>query len=93
MQDFIYDTDKELRIADGDFAVAESSIQHQELLLITNKGEWKENPTIAVGSVGFLKDDDEAGLLSEIKTELERDGMQIDNIDLTEEKIIINAHY
>lgn len=93
MEDLLLDNNQELDIQNGDFVIGESTLQHQDLLLMTNKGEWKENPTIAVGVLGFLKDEDESGLLAEIKTQFEKDGMRVNTLAAEEGKLNIDAHY
>lgn len=93
MNDFLLDNDKDIKTLGGDLVIGRSDEQHQELLLITNKGEWKEKPTMAVGLAGFLKDDDANGALAEIKQEFERDGMNVNYIGFVNEKIEIDAAY
>jgi hypothetical protein len=93
MEDILLNTTHDLDIANGDLPIGESTLQNQDLLLMTNKGEWKENPTIAVGAAGFLKDEEEAGLMAEIKTQFEKDGMKVKQIEITEEKLNIDANY
>jgi hypothetical protein len=93
MEDILLDDGQELDIVNGDFVTGESTLQQQDLLLLTNKGEWKENPTIAVGAIGYLKDEDEGGLMAEIKLQFEKDGMEIDQIIIEEGKLNIDAHY
>lgn len=93
MKDILLNTARELDIKNGDFAVGESTLQHQDLLLMTNKGEWKENPMIAVGAVGYLKDEDEAALMAEVKQQFEKDGMQVKQIFIEDGKLNIDANY
>ncbi len=59
--------DYDLKTESGDFVCDVSDEQHQALLLATNKGDWKESPTVGVGVAAWLKDDDPDGLLGEIK--------------------------
>jgi hypothetical protein len=93
MKDCLLDIDNDLQFANGDFVTGESTQQHQNLLLISSKGAWKENPTVGVGAAGFLKDDDVNGLLAEIKQQFEKDGMKVKSIDYKDEKINIDASY
>lgn len=93
MNDFKLNTDLDLDIANGDFVTGNATSEHQELLIYTVKGDWKENPTIAVGAAGYLKDEDVNGLLGEIKKEFERDGMNVKSVDYTDEKITVDAAY
>lgn len=94
MKDFIIDENNELAIDNGDFIIDESDVQNQQLLLISDKGDWKENPTVGVGIKRWLSDDEPAGLLAEIKKEFQRDGMKVKDLSLTDDKILnVDAHY
>ena len=75
--DILLDANFDLRIENGDFVAGESTRQHQQLLILTDKGEWKENPTRGVGAQGWLLDDKDGDLNAVVKTEYERDGMRI----------------
>lgn len=93
MQDILLNTTRDLDVKDGDLVIGESTIQHQDLLIMTNKGEWKENPTIAVGAFEFLKDEDESGLLAEVKVQFERDGMRVKSVTMTNGNLSTDAKY
>lgn len=93
MQDALLNSNKELDVQAGDFLVGESTVQHQELLIVTQKGEWKESPLVAVGASNYLKDEDEAGFLGEVKKQLEKDGMKVASIDFDNGKLSVDAAY
>lgn len=93
MTDILLHTDFDLLIVAGDFVTGESTEQHQELLLLTAKGDWRESPTVGVGAKGFLKDDSGYSLLGEIKKEFERDGMNVSSVSMTADKINVKAVY
>lgn len=93
MNDFKLNTDLDLEITNGDFVVGDATSEHQELLIYSAKGDWKENPTVGVGAAGYLKDEDVNGLLGEIKKEFERDGMTVRKVELNDEKIQVDAGY
>lgn len=80
MKDLKLDTNGDLDIVDGDFVIGFSDNQHQEHILLANKGEFKEFPEIGVGIVQMLNDDDYTDLLIEAKKNLQYDGMEINNI-------------
>lgn len=74
----------DLAIRNGDFVIGESTKQHQNHLLIANKGELINNETSGVGLKNYLSDDevDGAELKSVIQEEFEADGMSINKLRL-----------
>ncbi|MDE3185287.1 MAG: oxidase [Bacteroidota bacterium] len=94
MKDLIIDENFELAVNNGDFIVDTSDVQQQNLLLISDKGDWKEFPTRCVGVQRWLSDDEPEDLLAEIKKEFQRDGMKVNDLTLTDDKILnIDASY
>lgn len=96
MQDFLLDTDGDLLLdpLTGDFVIGESTDQHQYLLLLCNKGDFKESPNACIGIKGFLKDEDVKGLLAETKAQFEKDGMEVKSLSIDAAgNMKINAPY
>lgn len=93
MNDILLNTDLDLDFVNGDLVIGDATKQNQQLLVISSKGDWKENPTIGVGAAGYLKDEDEAGLMAEIKTQFEKDGMKVSAIKVSNENIEVSASY
>jgi hypothetical protein len=92
--DFLLDSDLDVRTENGDFMTGETTEQNQQVLLLCNKGDFKENPTVCIGAAGWLKDDEPGGLLTETKKEFERDGMKVKRLDLKADgTFTINANY
>jgi len=85
--------DYDLLIENGDIAVGESTRQHQDLLLLADKGEFKQFPTVGVGILRYLETHDTNDLAREIRTEFNRDGMTIDEIKFDGSNIDIKANY
>jgi len=52
--DILIDSNGDLKIANGDFVVGNSSEQNVEQVLLANKGEWKQWPLIGVGITKLL---------------------------------------
>jgi hypothetical protein len=78
MLDILLDINFDLRIEGGDFKAGESARQHQQLLILTEKGELREFPTRGVGIQSWLLDDIQVGdLNSAVKREFEADGMTV----------------
>ena len=94
MKDFLLDDNLDLRIANGDFVIGESDRQHQRLLLVTDKGMWKENPATGVGVDRYLESEDPGLLLREIRLQFSKDGMTVNNTSITDAGVlVINAAY
>lgn len=92
MQDILYTNN--LSIKNGDLQVGESTNQHIQHILISNKGEWKRNPEIGVGISNMLNSEEAIDFLIEAKKNLEYDGMLVNNIAFTEtESLNIDAKY
>lgn len=72
--------DFDLLFKDGDLVIGESSRQHQTLLLLSHKGEWREFPAVGVGLARWLNDEESGDLNARIKREFEADGMKIQQV-------------
>lgn len=94
MTDLLLDEDGDLKIVDGDFVIGESTAQHQNLLLIADKGEFKESPMRGVGVLRYLEDGTPDNLAREIRTEFTIDGMKVNQIKrLNNGNIEVDANY
>ena len=85
--------DYDLLIENGDFVAGESTRQHQDLLLLADKGEFKQFPTVGVGIYRYLEGFNSNDLAREIRTEFNRDGMTVQSIKFIGSKIDITATY
>ena len=83
MTDIGLDTDEDLMISGGDFVIAESTAQHQRQLILNNKGDFKESPTVCVGAFEYFDDEQLQGLIRAVSTEFCRDGMDVDEVTLS----------
>lgn len=90
--DILLDNNEDIR-ANGDFVAGESSLQHQLLLLYSEKGEWKESPQRGVGTRRYLEASDQQGLVREIGQEFNIDGMRINKLAVNFPEIDIEAMY
>lgn len=80
-KDFKSDTDGDLYIASGDFAIFESDSQHIVDLITSNKGDWKEYPLCGVGIDNYINSNtSQLFLTKDIKAQLTTDGFG--NIDV-----------
>lgn len=93
-KDILLNDDLDLRIINGDFVVEESTSQHQKILILSDKGEFKEVPMRGVGSRRFLEDDTPDNLAREIRQEFYTDGMIVNKIKIESDLTIqIDANY
>ena len=85
-QDFLLDADKNILCLAGDFSTGESDAQHVELLVSSNKGMFKESPTVGAGLIRFLKRADTAirEMRREINVQLAADGYKMTDLAMDE---------
>lgn len=94
MKDILTDEKGDLLIVDGDLVIDVSDDQHQEHIIIADKGDFKETPELGVGIINLLSDDDPVSILIEIKKNLEYDGVKVKNVKFSEDnKIIVDGTY
>jgi len=94
MMDIALQEHNELDVVLGDFVIRDSAFEHPLQLLWAQKGDFKEHPQIGVGIVQYIDDEDFSPLLRAISIALVQDGMQVQNIQVTENgQLNINAHY
>lgn len=93
MRDLLLDTDNDLNITEDDLVMGESTVQHQQLLLVCAKGEFKESPTATVGVINYSEAENTNDLLGEIRKCFTGDGMAVNNLSIDNGKILIDASY
>lgn len=94
MNDILTDENDDLSARNGDFIVGKSNVQHQRHLIIADKGQYKQNPTIGVGAQGYLDDEDFQDLVRAIQKEITADGQQVKKLKIDANgKIIIEADF
>lgn len=93
MQDLLIGENFEMQIANGDLVTGISDQQHQQLLLLCNKGSFKENPASCVGLMNFLEAEDPAEMIREIKLQFSADGMDVKKAEITNGKLNVEAYY
>lgn len=76
-----------------DWVEGESTAQHQQLLLLTPKGSWKETPGAGVGMMNYLESESDNELLAEIARQFRADGMDVATLGIDQQKLVIDAKY
>ncbi len=93
MIDIGLDASDDLEIATGDFVVVESTAQHQRQLILNNKGDFKQNPTISVGVLNYMDDENFQQLIRAISVEFARDGMDVKRVALAKDGVVKSDAY
>lgn len=85
--------DYDLNISDGALQVGDVQAQNMALILITNPGEFKENPEVGVGIESWVNDDNPSDLKLEIKKQLKADDYTVSSVSIDGGDLNINAEY
>ncbi len=93
MIDLALDDTEDLAITGGDFALTESTARHQEQLILNNKGDFKQNPSIGVGATTFIDDENTIELLRALSIEFIKDGMEVVSVRLERGVVYTDAFY
>jgi hypothetical protein len=84
--------DKSGKIASG-LIVGDVTHQNQALILLAQKGEIKESPTVGVGINDICNDSDFRLWKREITEQIEGDGQQIKKLTVNEKGLFLEAKY
>ena len=85
--------DSDGKIIQG-LVIGETMKQNQALIIIANPGEFKFNPTVGVAIDEMILDNDFLRMRHRIREHLEKDGMIVRAVDLSENKpLLIDASY
>lgn len=94
MRDFLLDAETgDLKIENGDLVVGTSDQQHQRLLLMCDKGSFKEFPATGVGASNYLEAENPADFLREVRAQFTADGMTVTRIAFVDNKLKVDASY
>ena len=91
----LLDENGDIMVRNGGIAIGGTSLQNQYLILLAQKGEFKEYPTLGVGISDMLHDDDELEWKKRIREEFAKDDLKVNKIDLNLQtgNIVIDAQY
>jgi hypothetical protein len=93
MMDLEMAANGEIGITDGDFAIVESTAEHQKELLLNQPDEFLQYPGACVGAWLFMDDENVNGLIREMSLRFARDGMQVNSIRADPSGIIRSDAY
>ncbi|MDP2723211.1 MAG: hypothetical protein Q8O72_10670 [Bacteroidales bacterium] len=79
--DILLDADFDLQAKNGDFVLGDATLQNQQLILLSHKGELKQEPLLGVGLRNYLLDDATIHEMhQEIQKQFSLDGMTVNEI-------------
>lgn len=83
----------DLVVSNGDFVMDESTNQHQHLIVMASKGDFKEFPLAGAAIENYLYDETTGDFVYDIKRSLVYDGMNVDSVTFENGSLNIQAHY
>ena len=86
MKDLSLNDAGDLQITGGDLAIGTSDLQHQQHLLIGQKGSVKQFPDTCVGIENYINTSETTEMLREIRFQFEQDGMVVNTISYDEQQ-------
>ncbi len=88
LADFLYDSDGDLLVQDGDFVIGLADNQYIEQIIDSNRGEWLFHPLVGVGIKRFQNGDlSYAQLETTIQQQLRLDGYEDIQFNLNQEDL------
>ncbi len=83
-QDILLDEDMNPQIEDGDFVCGDSDSQNVNLILQSNKGDFKASPEVGVNMISFIKSPipQLKALKREINVQLKNDSYLIKTLEI-----------
>ena len=90
-EDFLLDPDKEndLKIENGDFVIGASDLQHVALIVLADKGHFKQHPLLGAGIIRQVNGPGNAEIKRIIQKNLQADGIITKSIVIADGKILI----
>ena len=88
MIDIKMDGDGDLDFTGGDLNFVESTAAHQEDLILSGKGDFKEFPTVGVDAFSYLDGEGFGDLMNEISAQFSQDGMQVNSLKMGSDGVI-----
>ena len=84
----------DIDLSAGDLRYGESTAQHQRDILIAGQGDFKESPTVGVGSARYLNDNLPDDYLRQVRKQMQQDGMTVQRIAYgADGELTIKAEY
>lgn len=88
------DSNGDLLATGGDWAVLESTGEHQKSLILDNKGDYKYAPLTCAGAINYIDSERPQDFLNAVSVQFAGDGMTVNQVaQLASGKIEVDAYY
>lgn len=92
--DILLTPEGDFQIENGDFVIGDATLQHQQDILISHKGEYKESPELGIGILTEVNNENPRAILAQIKRNFEYDGMTVKTLKVSDNgNLVIDAPY
>lgn len=91
MKDFALNTDGDLLVVDGDFAIGESNGDDIQLIIASTPGDWKQNPACGANATAEINNSDAYAFKLRIEEQLKSDGFTVNSVKLTNGEVEVDA--
>lgn len=93
MGDILTTNEGELLMQGGDVLVGDALLYHQRDIVVSNPGEWKQNPATGVGIAEYLDDDDPEAMTRLVRQQLTLDGQRVEKVQYDDTGLKIRGWY
>lgn len=91
MKDFLLNTDGDLLIVDGDFAVGNSNGDDIQLIIASTPGDWKQHTTCGANATAEINNSDAYAFKLRIEEQLKADGFTVNSVKLINREVEVDA--
>lgn len=84
MNDILHTADGDIDFTTGDLQTAtanRATEQHKRDILLAAPGDFKEAPTVGVGAVEYLNDENPGLFLRDVRKQMQADGMTVERVE------------
>ncbi len=91
MKDLLLNTDGDLLIVDGDFAIGESNGDDIQLIIASTPGDWKQFPNCGANATLEINNSDAYAFKLRIEEQLKADGFTVNYVKLNNGEVEVDA--
>lgn len=94
MLDILLTNDGDIDLSTGDIRYGESTRQHKADILMASPGDFGQFPTVGVGAVDYLLDENPGLFLRSVSRQMTADGIRVERTYIDPEgELVIDGEY